>query len=164
MLAEARLAREPARGPRLAAQGAQAQAVAGPEPPRAPRGLDLAHDQRVAVQEREVDLGQGRPQAPGQDPEAARGEEARRDALAREPELAVRRLEPRRGERRREAEGETAQLRGRGRQDAAPGSFAPAVSGSSVRMVWTATRLKRMRTPSATCSVTTSFWTMATVP
>ena len=161
------LARQRAGRPHPAAQGAEAQAVAGPEPAGAARGLDLADHQRLAVREREVDLGTGGAQPAREAAQAARPQEALGDALAGQAELAVGRREARRREGRREAEGEPAQPAGAGPQEAEPASLdslASAPSGSSVSTLWIAARLKRMRTPSATCSVTTSSLTMATEP
>lgn len=147
--------RQGPRGLRAAGQVAAAHARRGAEARAVAAGLHLHDHQRVRAAADQVQLASGRAQAAGERPQARAAQEACGDALAGQPALRPRepRQRPRGAQPRREPR---EQATGR-----PPRPYGALASGSA-SMLWTAARLKRIRTPSATCSVTTSSWTAAT--
>lgn len=139
-----------------------AEAHAWPETRTAASGLDLDHDQDLALREHEIDLGPACSQAPREEAPAAGPERAFDQAFprAREPGITGRERA------QREPWGKAREQRARAADQALLGSTfsSSAASFSASITLWIAEREKRRRTLSATCSTATSAVVVTTVP
>ena len=113
--------------------------------------FDLDAHPHVAIAAHQIDLGGGRLEPPADHPQPAAGQVAGGEELADPTQLGRRRTEKAQEEARCDAGEEP---------PPDPQSFS---AGSSVSTFWIALRLKRSRTPSATCRTITSSWICATL-